>query len=277
MDTRTLLADISDELTLARAKANLESGEVIFALFSGKMASGKDSVASATMKALGRENADHLSYAAALKDELNAIMGTIRNSKARRDARHLQGAVRPLVRRKLTRLHFAALVAQVCEMHDLKPFQAQVIIRAVLPELRRDPSLNAYSRTPGIRRALQYLGTDVRRAVDTDYWAKKALCVAVEALAAGRDVYCTDARFPNEVSLAALVGARTVRLDIPAELQEQRLFARDGIKPSEEALNHESETALDDYDSFDLRMDNTGAFEVTVEIVVQALDTSVAA
>lgn len=277
MDTRTLLADISDELTLARAKANLESGEVIFALFSGKMASGKDSVASATMKALGRENADHLSYAAALKDELNAIMGTIRNSKARRDARHLQGAVRPLVRRKLTRLHFAALVAQVCEMHDLKPFQAQVIIRAVLPELSRDPSLNAYSRTPGIRRALQYLGTDVRRAVDTDYWAKKALRVAVEALAAGRDVYCTDARFPNEVSLAALVGARTVRLDIPAELQEQRLFARDGIKPSEEALNHESETALDDYDSFDLRMDNTGAFEVTVEIVVQSLDTSVAA
>ena len=42
-----------------------------------------------------------------------------------------------------------------------------------------------------------------------------------------------------------------------AELQEQRLFARDGIKPSEEALNHESETALDNYDGFDLNAGHT--------------------
>ena len=46
---------------------------------------------------------------------------------------------------------------------------------------------------------------------------------------------------------------------------------------SPEALSHESETALDDYEDFDLRMDNTGAFEDTVTVVVQALGTPVAA
>ena len=56
----------------------------------------------------------------------------------------------------------------------------------------------------------------------------------------------TDVRIPNEVEVLYDAGAPVVYLTVPPDVQRERLMGRDGSLPSEEALRHETETALDE-------------------------------
>lgn len=98
------------------------------------------------------------------------------------------------------------------------------------------------AKTPAKRVAYQLLGQAVRR-VDPGYWVR----AAVEGVDWEREFpVFTDVRMPNEVSALYDAGAPVVYLRVSPDVQRERLMARDGSLPSESALAHETETALDE-------------------------------
>lgn len=97
-------------------------------------------------------------------------------------------------------------------------------------------------KTPAKRVAYQLLGQAVR-SVDPGYWVR----AAVEGIDWEREFpVFTDVRMPNEVSALYDAGAPVVYLRVSPQVQRERLLARDGSLPSESALSHETETALDE-------------------------------
>ena len=97
-------------------------------------------------------------------------------------------------------------------------------------------------KTPAKRVAYQLLGQTVR-GVDSGYWVR----AAVESVDWEREFpIFTDVRMPNEVAALYDAGAPVAYLTVPPEVQRERLMGRDGSLPSEEALRHETETALDE-------------------------------
>lgn len=97
-------------------------------------------------------------------------------------------------------------------------------------------------KTPAKRVAYQLLGQTVR-SVDSGYWVR----AAVNGVDWEREFpIFTDVRMPNEVAALYDAGAPVVCLRVSPEVQRERLLARDGSMPSESALAHETETALDE-------------------------------
>ena len=97
-------------------------------------------------------------------------------------------------------------------------------------------------KTPAKRVAYQSLGQTVR-SVDPGYWVR----AAVESVDWEREFpVFTDVRMPNEVAALYDAGAPVVCLRVSPQVQRERLMGRDGSLPSEEALRHETETALDE-------------------------------
>lgn len=97
-------------------------------------------------------------------------------------------------------------------------------------------------KTPAKRVAYQLLGQTVR-SVDPGYWVR----AAVENIDWGSEFpIFTDVRMPNEVAALYDAGAPVVYLRVSPQVQRERLMGRDGALPSEEALHHETETALDE-------------------------------
>lgn len=97
-------------------------------------------------------------------------------------------------------------------------------------------------KTPAKRVAYQLLGQTVR-SVDPGYWVR----AAVNGVDWEREFpIFTDVRMPNEVAALYDAGAPVVCLRVSPQVQRERLLARDGSMPSESALAHETETALDE-------------------------------
>lgn len=97
-------------------------------------------------------------------------------------------------------------------------------------------------KTPAKRVAYQLLGQAVR-SVDPGYWVR----AAVDSVDWEREFpIFTDVRMPNEVEALYDAGAPVVCLRVSPQVQRERLLSRDGSLPSESALSHETETALDE-------------------------------
>ncbi len=92
-----------------------------------------------------------------------------------------------------------------------------------------------------VRRILQWWGTDVRRKEDPDYWVKK-LGQSFDALpeTEGKVIIIDDIRLPNEAEFVRERAGFLVRVQPYA-----------GWKPGPYA-NHKSETALDNYNKWDM-------------------------
>lgn len=221
-----------DPDALAFARQQLSNGTVWGLAVSGKLASGKDTVATLVMDELGADRREHLSWATPLKDGLDELLDEMRRAASPEEA-----------------------VERIAD-HDIGIIHAQRLVYEMWSEAQE--GVKARSRTPRVRWALQYFGTDVRRAEDPDYWVRRAVQNCVAAICEGRSVYFTDCRFPNEVEAAAMLGLYTVRLEITPEMQEARLRGRDGLGFDPSAASHPSETALDAYKHFDLIVDNNG-------------------
>jgi hypothetical protein len=233
-----------DETTASAAVARQDAEHLHLIAVTGKLASGKDTIAENVMAALGVETPYHLSFAAALKVELDDIIALMRTAADR------EVALDMILDRGVHLAH------------------AHAILDFLYLQVRSDRTLTARSRTPQIRGALQVWGLDVRRGQDPQYWVKQAVRAAAGAIADGRHVMITDVRFPDEVRACQAIGFTVVRLHVTAETQAQRLWDRDGLAPDPAAIGHASETALDDYQPFDVDIDNNGSIEQGVESVL---------
>ena len=208
---------------------------------SGKIGSGKDYLTGKLVEELnarGRTTA-HSSFAKPLKHELGQIINLLKEN------------------RELSQREATTLVAEEFHMTEV---QAGWLVEKLYPELDI-PDLDGWSRTLGVRSCLQLLGTEIRRAQNPDYWTQKFFeevngmdteFAFVTDVTPTDYVFASDARFPNEVDAVNREGGVTLRLNISEETLRLRRNNRDGIVYTPEQLNHDSETALDDYEDFDL-------------------------
>ncbi len=242
--TRQAIAHGVPSDVVEAAVSRIVDRSVILLGFSGKLASGKDSVAARIVDKLRLDPVMHYSFAQPLKDEVDQVLDL-----ARRGSLHTFG--------------------EVMSVREGEP--ASQLRRLVELALLADPACDARTRTPEMRRVLQFWGTEIRRADDYDYWVKRATRAVFDQVSAGTHVYYTDGRFPNEILGSQSIGFRVFRLQVDPAVQAERLAHRDGLSIDADAQLHPSEIALDDFAEFDLVVDNNGPFERTVTSIMNWL------
>lgn len=244
-----------DHDTATQAAHNILDQKNILLLVSGKMGSGKDTVAPGVVAAVNSAPSISLSFAKALKNELTEVVTIIQDALASPTGSATTESVTYTIAQKM----------------NVPIPQAQFIAETLFDAVKSGAVTDGFQRTPQTRAAQQFWGTQVRRAQDENYWVKITVREAAKSIAAGCNVYSTDARFVNEVQAVSSMGGFVVRLDVSEEEQARRIFARDNIVLSEEARAHVSETALDDYAGFNARIDTSrlSPAEVTAEILNQ--------
>jgi hypothetical protein len=234
-----------DPAIASRARENLRTGAVQALVVSGPQASGKDTVGPAVLAALGAGNHVRVGIADGLKQETSELLLAMSGYSERVSA---------------------ALAA--AKLLDTSTEHARVLIDTLWDITReRDHGLTGWSRTPEIRRTLQYLGNEARENDPTRY-VRIAVPRILEHLANGVSVYMGDGRFPREAEPCSRLGMFLVRLHVDAEVKAARLLARDGIIADPKTLHHEGEHALDTWDGVDIRVDNSHASRAEVVGVV---------
>jgi hypothetical protein len=244
----------ADDQLCAKALAVMTTDRPLLLGMSGWPGAGKDVIGETVMANLGPPPL-HLYFSAAIRQEANEIIDACRE-KTWNDA-----------------------VDAVMETQHVARADAEKAV-SIIHEEAQDRDTTAKTRTTAVRKLLQEWGTDVRRRDDDNYWAYKALAPAVEAIARGGNVYVTDVRFNNEVTIARALGFTLVRLDISRETVRTRLKNRDGLDVNDEELTRllsfPTESSLDDYTGFDLRFTNEGDVESGVGVVEAYMRTKTA-
>lgn len=205
-----------------------------FVAISGKMFSGKDTLADGIVDLLRARGLD-----------------VVRKTYSDFICAEAQQGV--LVMRALSRRGREVVVGAVAEAVDLDIEAAQQFVDAIDADLG-DPDFTIRSRTKGSRFILQQLGRDWR---PEGYWPRKVMALCHEWRADGSAVVLVGIKYLGETQGSRDAGATLVRLDISRAEQVRRSLARDGFAPSDEALDHPGESLLDDYD-YDLRVSTDG-------------------
>lgn len=228
---------------------------------SGKMGSGKDTVASLLAERFYRkgDKAVIRSLADGLKDEVARIVTYALMSQSKQDfcdsvtswsrissnqAQELLKVLNPLV---------TSLLEQRVEPNE---------VTAEL--LYRNPA-----DKPLVREVLKFWGNDVRRAQNPDYWVDMAAKYVKEQRDMGISCIIPDVRRQNEAGFISDSEGLLVRLNVSEKEQRRRLLSRDNKLSDRSAFTHITETDLDDYDRFDviLDTDNIGPEEVADSIM----------
>lgn len=214
---------------------------------SGKMGSGKDTVASLIAESFSqsREKVVIRSFADSLKEEVAKTVADALMSQSEQDfcdsvtswsrisstqAQELLKVLHPLI---------ASLLEQRVEPNE---------VTAEL--LYRNPA-----DKPLVREVLKFWGNNVRRAQNPDYWVETAAVYVEEQRDMGVSCIIPDVRRQNEAGFIKDACGLLVRLNVSKEEQRRRLLGRDNKLSDRSAFTHITETDLDDYDRFDLILD----------------------
>lgn len=240
----------TDPAVAEAAVSNLADRTCVWIVVSGKMCSGKDTLAPMILPALGRSDSVRVGYSDPMRAEL-------------------QTAIDLLTGRTDT---LSALAEDLVSALSLDPGHAFELARLLAPAVA-DPGhgLTGSSRTDLTRQLLQSFGTEWRCEDDEEYWSRMVSVMCLHRIAEGHSVYLTGGRFESDVRIPKSLGARIVRLDVSREVQLARLLQRDGLVPDAETLDHKGEVALDDWDGFDVRVVNDGEPGAALEAVTATL------
>ena len=109
------------------------------------------------------------------------------------------------------------------------------------------------------RLLLQILGTDCgRNIIHPNIWVNGLFA----DYNASSKWIISDTRFPNEIESVKKHNGLTIRINRDSFLRTGKVFDTD---------NHESETALDDYQGFDYVINNNGTIKALKEVVKDIL------
>ena len=228
---------------------------------SGKMGSGKDTVASLLAERFYRKGDKVVirSFADSLKEEVARLVADALMSQSDQDFCDLVtswGGISSTQAQELLKvLHplIASLLEQRVEPNE---------VTAEL--LHRNPA-----DKPLVREVLKFWGNDVRRAQNPDYWVDMATEYVKEQRDMGISCIIPDVRRQNEAGFIKDAVGLLVRLNVSKEEQRRRLLSRDNKLSDRSAFTHITETDLDDYDRFDLILytDSMGPEEVADSIM----------
>lgn len=215
---------------------------------SGKMASGKDTVATRALKQLGLEW-DRINLADAIRSELQRCYDLADGSPG-------------LVREQLQSWAHNDYERDVAD-------QLMLIISS---------NTDAYIRTSANRIGLQQLAW-LGRQHTPDMWVtrhlERAAAWTQEHGQSGRVLLTTDVREPDEVVTLHTNNFTLIRLLVNIETQQRRLRRRDGLL-ADHSLTHPNETALDALPNtltrrFALIVNNDGKMGDTIDQITSML------
>lgn len=150
--------------------------------------------------------------------------------------------------------YFAKELKQRCK-EDFKPL-VEYVNSLNIPELHTEDDNWYENKNKLTRILLQVYGTDVfRNRVSEDYWAEQ---LVENVYNSDSDViFVTDVRFPSEITALENEGFDVVSVRINRNLNR------------DDSVNeHESETALDNYTSWDYVFDNSGTYDELKEFSI---------
>ena len=233
----------ADELAALQRAARQD-----WVVLSGKMASGKDTVAEGVNESLYSARARILRYGDLMRNELEVALRAWEAAPAGDDP-----------------------VSVVAAAIDLPPGHAAEVVQHLHADMAKtDGQLTSWDRTNGIRWVLQALGGPWRTASDEDYWARSACLAALRAAADG-PVLLTGGRFPPDVEIPRLLGAVVIRIDVSESTQLVRLAERDGLTPDPATLRHPGEVVLDGWEGFTARIDGDRDLPAVVAQATRAI------
>lgn len=212
--------------------------------FSGKIASGKSTLAKEYADYCYGENYHIVSHADGLREEINDLIKLIQVGNHDDIIEYLQKELEKNIARGLT-MQKARLILR--KMTDIIGMLWEPVLSGEITDSRQ--------REPVIRMVLQEWGTDVRRASSPNYWVDKINEKIDEILEQGKHVIVDDVRFTNEADNLVNRGATLIRIEVDDETRRQRLGDRDG-NTARISTPHPSETELDNYDKFTIIFDN---------------------
>lgn len=238
-----ILAD-EDPVALKKAIDALKNEEVFIVGFSGKKGSGKDTMAEIFASSFEKDYGpvNFSPFGDYLKGEATAILGFF--------SAHMStpASLRPSEEEMLARL---------ATLFNITEDEAKSLYESVAHEMASNRLLDGWTRTPGVWKMLRLLGTDIRQPQDKIYWVRRAVHNIIVNANNGISTIVQDTRFLHEVEALKNMGAYVARVDIDPEVQLRRISGRDKVKATADATSHPSETALDDYPDFDIRVDNS--------------------
>ena len=220
--------------------------------FAGPMGAGKDTAAAALADLLRHPSVAHVAggraarrvaFADVLKREAH------RQALAVKNILTLRGGVESALDVERAIVEDEALCAAFMPAGAPLPGGLVGVYCQIVADAEREGDTGAWDedafiavKTPAKRVAYQLLGQAVR-SVDSGYWVR----AAVNGVDWEREFpIFTDVRMPNEVAALYDAGVPVVCFRVSPQVQRERLLARDGSLPSESALSHETETALDE-------------------------------
>lgn len=211
------------------------NGEYLTIGFSGKIASGKSTTSQEVMnKLVGKGNYKKISFADALRSEVQELLNHAYNNTL--DYDYFDYTVSGDDRDKIIKISQQAIEDNNGEL----PLST--------------------SRLPAVRELMQYWGTSVRRKNNNNYWIDKTRDKIRELHLAKYHVVIDDTRFYNEATfIINQLNSLLIRLDVNKENQKKRIQSRFKNQPevlSQINLYHISETELDDFPFFDIRVNN---------------------
>lgn len=275
-----LTVDVDDaekNRVIAVAVKNLDEGKAHVVGFSGKKGAGKDTASEYFINKWASEGhqATYTRISAGIKDEAQAMFDSI---YAWLDGSSQQTKMIPISQSsKLEKyssdrtLAWKGFERSFTSQFDISHRHFEHIMSLVYPLLKKDKSITGLSRNNEVIALLQYLGKDVRQPQDELYWVRKAVWAIALNASNGISSLVPDVRFLHDAQSVLNVGGFLARLDITPEEQAKRLMSRDGVTVPPETLNHISETALDDFQDFHIRIDSTvGDATYTGETIYKA-------
>ena len=261
-----LAVDISDsekESVIGEAVKNLTAGNAYLIGFSGKKAAGKDTLAMKFQENLPIM-AGMTQISAGIKNEASEMFGIFYewiereksihadNLKSGRSAATFDTSSLETERAARESTRYEKFATRFNVTHR----NIDHIYKTVYSLLKTTSGIDGYSRANEVIAALQYLGKDVRQPQDDVYWTRKMLWLVALNASKGITSLVPDVRFTHDAQSVTDCGGYLIRIDIDKDEQVKRLQNRDGVVVSDDILNHPSETELDDYTGFDLRIDS---------------------
>lgn len=142
---------------------------------------------------------------------------------------------------------------------------ARMAIEKILSELIIKDENWYEDKTEITRNILQLYGTEIfRRRVDNDWWAKKTLEKVVDDI--NNCVLITDCRFPNEITVFTEYMAKHEDFEVYIVRINREILA------SQQAAQHESETALDGWNEWNYIVKNKGTLDDLHEAAIAIVD-----
>lgn len=236
------------------AMLKLQNNSQKWLTVSGKMASGKDTLAPLMMDIISKNTPkQRLGYSDVLRKEANAVFQYYRDWKE-----------------KYTKNQRLILLDRtekfLIREYGMRPIHAKNAVARLSQEIDTNNDVNAEQRTVWMRDFLIDLG-GVWHTVDNPYYLPNQMWnIAAEFINNGIDVYLTGGRLLPDILGPASKGSLTVRIQVDREVQKKRIKERDNIDVTDSVLDSYSECALDDYNHiFDIVITNNGTLDEALE------------